>query len=290
MKNRGQSPIPFGKLALLLALALTPSVVPGQGGGIGYSSVAEALEALKAKSGANVTVQQGWTIVDDRPGNAFWSFTPPGHPAHPAAIKRSIVSRDGGMYVDMSALCQAEKAACDKLIEEFKALNERMRSDIRPPQIAVSVSASNKDSGWRPTRAQIDQVQKQSYAYFSAKDGGKYQDAYSMTSASLQQLSPFEQWSAIADHTKAKVGAVLWRNLRRITWYKDTPQGPGVFAAVDFNSQFANTEVHCGFVAWQEQPDGSFALVREEENFIESAQARSMKREDFERIRSQFGC
>jgi hypothetical protein len=31
----------------------------------------------------------------------------------------------------MSVLCQAEKSACDKLVAEFQALNDKMRESIR---------------------------------------------------------------------------------------------------------------------------------------------------------------
>ena len=95
---------------------------------IGYPSVAAALEALKAKSDIKTSVQAGWTVVED--GMTLWSFTPPGHPAHPAAIKRTLVEKDGAWHVEMNALCQADKTACDKLMAEFQALNEKMRESI----------------------------------------------------------------------------------------------------------------------------------------------------------------
>jgi hypothetical protein len=119
-----------------LRLILTSTIIPlaafaQEGRGIGYPTVAAALEALRARSDVNISVQGGWTIVDDRSANALWSFTPPNHPAHPAAVKRTIVSRDGGIGIDMTALCQAVKAACDNLMAEFKELNKRMSQSMR---------------------------------------------------------------------------------------------------------------------------------------------------------------
>jgi hypothetical protein len=35
------------------------------------------------------------------------------------------------IYVDMHVLCQAEKAPCDRLVEEFKQLNDGMRRDMQ---------------------------------------------------------------------------------------------------------------------------------------------------------------
>jgi hypothetical protein len=59
-------------------------------------------------------------------------FHATGHPAHPTAVKRVIVKApNGDISVMMAARCGASKAACDKLIAEFRALNDRMAENIR---------------------------------------------------------------------------------------------------------------------------------------------------------------
>lgn len=120
------------KLLLTLVATIVPSVTFAQeGNGVGFPNVAAALEALKARSDVDISVQGGWTIVEDGAAKAIWSFTPPDHPAHPAVVKRAIVSRDGAVSVHMTALCQSRKTACDKLIDEFKQLNERMSEAMK---------------------------------------------------------------------------------------------------------------------------------------------------------------
>ena len=95
---------------------------------IGYPTVAAALEALRSQSGSTVSLQGGWSKSSvSHQSRPLWSFTPANHPAHPAAVKRKIVERDGVVGVHMTALCQAEKAACNRLIEEFQQLNDRIR-------------------------------------------------------------------------------------------------------------------------------------------------------------------
>jgi hypothetical protein len=103
---------------------------------LGYKTVAAALEGLKAMPGASVTVTQpdGWTIAVEPGTKAMWSFTPAGHYANPAVVRREIKQRDGGIYVEMVALCQAEKEPCDRLIREFQELNQRMSEAIRNRQ------------------------------------------------------------------------------------------------------------------------------------------------------------
>jgi hypothetical protein len=108
---------------------------PGAAKSVGYSSVPEALAALKAKAGVNVTTTKpdGWVIITEpTPAFAIWSFTPEGHYAHPAVVRR-VIKQDstGGVGVEMTALCQAEKEPCDRLIREFQQLNARMREQVR---------------------------------------------------------------------------------------------------------------------------------------------------------------
>lgn len=127
-------------LATSCAICLAQSEVPleesrGAAQALGYASVSQALESLKAKPGVsiNITKPDGWVIINEpNPTFAVWSFTPEGHYAHPAVVRRIIQQRPNGeVYVEMAALCQATKEPCDKLIREFQQLNERMREQVR---------------------------------------------------------------------------------------------------------------------------------------------------------------
>lgn len=370
--------------SILLALAITmiPFTAFAQAGrGIGYPTVAAALTALKARSDVDISVQGGWTIVDDKPANAVWSFTPAHHPAHPAVVRRAVVSRGGAAVMDMTALCQASKAACDKLMDEFNELNARMSQSIRegganrerarPSEIdlqrlgndsfrlvlksyssrtveagqeellprakevcgtkkveygkyqfetvdPVNSSAANAsflvlkqnfvcgamtgiqapvkspahtDGQWRPSTAQVQQVELLSKAYFAAKDERRYKAGYQLLSPALRQTTAFEHWGSAAEDFNAKVGEPRARLIKKITWYKNPPQAaPGTYAAVDFSSRFANADIHCGYLVWSEQADGSFLIIREEQNFIDKAVARTLKPDELEKARAQFKC
>ena len=100
---------------------------------IGYATVAEALAELKAKPGVEIqtTKPDAWIIINE-PGGIQWSFAPSTHAAHPAVVRRTVkVNGEGGVYIEMNTLCQAEKVPCDKLVEEFKELNDRIRQSVR---------------------------------------------------------------------------------------------------------------------------------------------------------------
>jgi hypothetical protein len=158
-----------------------------------------------------------------------------------------------------------------------------------PPPPAVSVA--NRDPDWRPTSSQVQLVERNTNAYFAAKDSRRYSEAYAQLSPSQKNTTPLERWTSLAEDFNAKAGEVRTRLIRKITWYKDPPNvAPGVYAAVDYSGEFANTATHCGFVAWHEQSDGSFLLVREEQNTIDKASAAKMKPEEREQVRARFGC
>lgn len=274
-------------LLLLVSGAASLAALAQPAGGIGFATVAAALDALKARSDVTVSDRGGWTIIEDRAAKAFWSFTPLGHPAHPAAVKRTIVSRDGNLAIEMGVLCQAAKPACDRLVAEFQQLNEQMGQSTRanPPP------AQGADEQGRVPAAKVQLVEQQTRAYFAAKDGRKYQEAYALFSPSQKEAVPFDQWSSQLDEFNLKAGDVRSRTIRKISWYKDPPRNkPGLYAAVDFSSVFANVDVHCGYVAWQEQADGAFLLVREEQNFVDKATQQKLRPGELEKVRAEFRC
>jgi hypothetical protein len=117
-------------LTLLTALACAQPPPAAREWPIGYPSVAAALAAVRAKPGVKISLQSGWTVIDDRDASTFWSFTPPGHPAHPAAVRRILTEKDGAFYLQTRILCQATKSACDKLKADFDDLENKMRERI----------------------------------------------------------------------------------------------------------------------------------------------------------------
>ena len=119
---------------ILALVEATAAFAQDAASGVGYKTVSAALESLRSMSGIDITTTKpdGWTIASDSKNNVQWSFTPPQHYAYPTVVKRALKLRpDGNIYIEMTALCEADKASCDKLIEEFKALNERIGQNVR---------------------------------------------------------------------------------------------------------------------------------------------------------------
>jgi hypothetical protein len=162
--------------------------------------------------------------------------------------------------------------------------------DVAAPRPTQRVVAPNQ-TGWRQTPEQQDTVERVTKEYFAEKDSGRSEEAYARLSPRLKTYLPFTTYDKTLDDFNAQAGEVQERRLRAVTWYKDTPEaGPGLYVAVDFSSRFPNLALYCGYVVWQEQPAGSFLLVREEVNVIDNATMSRLKPEDLEKVRSRIRC
>ena len=119
---------------ILLALLYFPALGAQQATAsspIGYATIEEAFNALKSDPGAGMKEYEGWTIFNQKGGGKYvlWSFTPVDHPAHPSAIRREVVKKEGEIFIKMDALCDSNRLDCDLLIDQFKKINERIKQD-----------------------------------------------------------------------------------------------------------------------------------------------------------------
>ena len=109
----------------------TSQVVPS---GVGYKSVAVALEEIRAKPGVaiSITKPDGWVIAAEPGGMVIWSFAPETHAAYPAVVRRAIVvGTDGVVRIETTGLCEAAKGPCDKLMDEFREMNAKAQQAIQ---------------------------------------------------------------------------------------------------------------------------------------------------------------
>lgn len=102
--------------------------------GVGLRTVAAALDELRTKPGVafSTTKPDSWLIASEPGGMVVWSFTPVTHPAYPAVVRRRIVvGQDGGVRIETTGLCEADKAPCDKLMNEFQEMNANAQQEIQ---------------------------------------------------------------------------------------------------------------------------------------------------------------
>jgi hypothetical protein len=253
---------------LLLAAGLSGLLgstgASGQESGIGYPSVSAALQALKARADVKISIQGAWTIVQVPSENALWSFTPAGHPAHPAAVKRTVVEKEGKVFINMQALCQAAKDACDKLIAEFDELNNRMRADIQR-------RLKGDQAQWAPSEEQKKRAEATLARLQRAMDEGRHRDAYEMLTPGMKGLMSFDQFVSFEKAFQQQSGGEGSRTETRVTWYKDPPNAaaPGVYAAFDIRCTYRNINICSEVVILHEQDNGEFLVMRRERNFVD---------------------
>ena len=143
-----------------------------------------------------------------------------------------------------------------------------------------------------PDAATQAAVRDASYAYFVAKDAGRFDAAYAFFAPSVRAyLSPDLFRSQTAAFNVA-AGAPGERRVVRLTWERDPADAPapGLYVAADFVARFPNLRLHCGYLMWHREADGRFKIVREEQSFIDEATARQMTPERLRPLPVQFGC
>jgi hypothetical protein len=133
---------------LLCLLAARAALAAGDEAAlIDYASVDATLTALRAEPGAQFREQRGWTVVASREGDAAveWFFTPEGHAAHPAVVKRAVIDRDGIGMIDLVALCHVEQSVCDRLLDDFRQQHELAVAAAQPERVTLDVGIALDD-------------------------------------------------------------------------------------------------------------------------------------------------
>jgi Protein of unknown function (DUF4019) len=197
---------------------------------------------------------------------AVWYFTKPNHPAHPGVIKRSVVQDANGVSVHdqgWSFATDAAQPAFKTFLAQISAMDEEAREAMAAQHGAPSPAQSvHIEGNWQPQEGDDQAVVALSTRYFSLEDAQKYDDAYALFDPGLAAQTSFAQYQNLAGKAIKDVGHVKVRTLKTIDWEKDQPGGPnGIFAALDYTAETESGQL-CGFVAWKQQPDGFYTLVR----------------------------
>ena len=96
-----------------------------------FPTVASARKTLQSEPGMSSTTYEGWTFVDDATRQTQWAFAPDTSPAHPAAVRRAAVERNGHLVIEISLLCEGAKDACSHLLKDFEEMKGRKLESMR---------------------------------------------------------------------------------------------------------------------------------------------------------------
>jgi hypothetical protein len=140
---------------------------------------------------------------------------------------------------------------------------------------------SDSEKGWLPSEDQERQARKTAVDYLADMDSGKYAEAYAFLTAMDRKDQPLPAFSDRLREFNKRAGPVVGRRVATVTWTKNPANAPipGIYAALDLVSTFANVDRHCGYLVLYQAPSGGdFQVMREENNFLDNAMAASISK------------
>jgi hypothetical protein len=94
-------------------------------------SIAERLSSLIEDKKNRIT-DEGTELRMDVPAeNAIYTFTKPGHGAHPSVVRRGAGQRDGKVYIDTTGVTAADRSAFEKWFAVFLRQDDEIRARLR---------------------------------------------------------------------------------------------------------------------------------------------------------------
>lgn len=234
--------------------------------GIGYPTVAAALADLRARKDVEIWDSDGWTVIQEPANGALWTFTPSDHPAHPAAVRRQVVEREGAVIIQMRALCQAKKRPCDALMAQYKELNESIAKSMQQ-------ESPSEPSRWAPSEQQKARAEQTLSRFLQAVDDERYEDAHLLLTAGTKNLIPYKKFRSYSEKAREISGGDPDRGDIRLTWYNNPrhAKAPGVYAAFDIASQF-RIKSCAEVIILHGQESGEFLVMRYERNCLSMEQ------------------
>ena len=159
------------------------------------------------------------------------------------------------------------------LVSALLATQALAAPDPRAATRVVNVTADSAP-GWTPSVELEKQAAQTASDFLAASDAGDAERSFALLTPVMQRESPLPAFSAELRRFNAEAGAPLERRLTALTWTKDPANAPapGIYAAFDLISRFANIGRHCGYLVLYEPPGSQdFRVTRIENNYITDA-------------------
>jgi hypothetical protein len=136
--------------SLLLAAVAIAAPLQADEGDIGYPSVSAARAALADRQDVRMSLADGWLTIEDPAQRTLWTFAPEADPAHPAAIKRSVIPQGDQLVIRMDIRCEGAIDACDALEQHFLGLNQSASEQALDRQPDPEAAAPDLPQGSEP--------------------------------------------------------------------------------------------------------------------------------------------
>lgn len=141
--------------------------------------------------------------------------------------------------------------------------------------------------GWTPSVELEHGAREALDDFLGDLDGGRGPEAYNSLVAANRRDQSLATFSLQLAKFNTLAGAVRERRITQLTWTKDPANAPapGVYAAFDLTSRFANVDRHCGYVVLYQSPNGgAFQVMRQEYAYIDNATALDLEKQEKGRV------
>jgi hypothetical protein len=164
--------------------------------------------------------------------------------------------------------------------------------EAAPAPAPAASSAGLVDPNWAATAADERAVRSATEAFFSARDAGRFEEAYGFLNPGFGGGETIETFRARGLSFNREAGRKIGRRLAAVTWYNNNLQGapPGIYAAVDFAADYQALHFSCGYVIWRLQPDRSWKLVTVNQAVVSRAGAPGATSKELADMRSRMRC
>jgi hypothetical protein len=101
-------------------------------------------------------------------------------------------------------------------------------------------------------------------------DEGKADESFDLLTPIFQSNLTRPSWRESVMDSKAKLGKLLSRRLRRVVWYENPANAPlpGTYVAVEFDSDYERTQQHFQYVMLHSQRGEPFKVMRHETTML----------------------
>lgn len=130
------------------------------------------------------------------------------------------------------------------------------------------------EAGWIPSEELEAQALVTWRKFYALIEAGDYDAAHAMMSESFRPQYPLARFRSDRAEARSLRGAVIARDLIKVTWTKDSPAVPypGTYLAIDASARFEAVDRFCGYTILYLAPGAQdFVVMRFEETLVDNA-------------------
>lgn len=128
--------------------------------------------------------------------------------------------------------------------------------------------------------------------YMAKRSQGAIDEAYAALSQDMRSYSTFDEWAKQVKMFNEMAGKLTATRIWRVTVY-DNPLGapePGTYIAADYENEFENVPLQCGYLIWYRLPDEHYTITREETGVITNEIIAQISPNQLVQVKQQFRC